>query len=190
MNDVTCILKAVQLGDQDAASELLPLIYNELRELAAARLARERPGQTLDATSLVHEAYLRLVHSRSPGHEGNLHWDGRGHFFGAAAEAMRRILVERARQRASTKHGGRLRRVVWEEHMHPDGAEPFELLALDEMLRKLESHDARAAQIVKLRYFVGMSHIEAAEAMQISRRTADRLWVLAKAWLYQQLAGT
>jgi RNA polymerase sigma factor (TIGR02999 family) len=181
MNDVTQLLNAIEQGDPHAASQLLPLVYDELRQLAAQRLAQEPPGQTLQPTALVHEAYLRLVG------EGKPRWDSRGHFFAAAAEAMRRILVDQARRRAAQKRGGGVRRVPWDDQFavaeHPDD----DLLALDEALGELEQHDPQAAGLVKLRYFSGLSHQEAAEALGISRRVADRLWAVAKAWLYQRL---
>jgi RNA polymerase sigma factor (TIGR02999 family) len=180
--DVTYILNAAAGGDPNAAGELLPLVYDELRKLAAHRMASESAGRTLQATALVHEAYLRLVDVAEP-----QAWNGRGHFFAAAAEAMRRILVERARRNAAVKHGGQFRRV---ELRHVDVASDdgcaAGLLALDEALVELEGHDAPAAQLVKLRYFAGLSHQEAAAALGIGRRAADRLWALAKAWLYQR----
>jgi RNA polymerase sigma factor (TIGR02999 family) len=180
MSDVTHILAAIDQGDPHAAAQLLPLIYDELRKLAAARLAQEKPGQTLQPTALVHEAYLRLV-----GAEQDRHWNSRGHFFAAAAEAMRRILVERARRNATHNHGGRARPL---DQVAPAADDRFqELLELDEALNELEQHDAPAARLVKLRYFAGLSHQEAAEALGIGRRAADRLWALARAWLYQRL---
>ena len=184
MTDVTCILSAIEQGDPTAADQLLPLVYDELRKLAAQKLAQEKPGQTLQATALVHEAYLRLVGGHDPG------WDGRGHFFAAAAEAMRRILVERARQKAALKQGGRHRRLGLDDlDLAAPGAEnPDELLALDEALGELERHDEPAARLVKLRYYAGLSHQEAADALGIGRRAADRLWALARAWLYQRLS--
>jgi RNA polymerase sigma factor (TIGR02999 family) len=183
MNNVTELLNAIDQGDGSAAEQLLPLVYDELRKLAAHRMAREAAGQTLDATALVHEAYLRLV-----GGNPDQHFNGRGHFFAAAAEAMRRILVERARHKAALKSGGGACRhdldglAVAAPERGPD------LLALDEALAELERHDARAAELVKLRYFAGCTHQQAAEAMGIGRRTADGLWALARAWLYQRLA--
>jgi RNA polymerase sigma factor (TIGR02999 family) len=184
MSDVTRILSAIEQGDPHAAAQLLPLVYDELRQLAAQRLAREKSGQTLQATALVHEAYLRLVDV-----EQVQHWNSKGHFFGAAAEAMRRILVERARLRATRKRGGSLRRVnldVAVEQFNTDEGED-DLLALDEALADLELHDPNAAGLVKLRYFAGMSHQQAAEALGLGRRAADRVWALARAWLYQRL---
>ena len=184
MNEVTRILSAVQRGDSAAARELLPLVYEELRKLAAQRLAQEKPGQTLQATALVHEAYLRLVDVQEA-----QRWDGRGHFFAAAAEAMRRILIEGARHRRSLKAGGDQGRVELEKIEIPDCRGDEELLALDDALVELEKHDPQAAQIVKLRYFGGLTHQDAAEALGISRRAADRLWALARAWLYRQISG-
>jgi RNA polymerase sigma factor (TIGR02999 family) len=184
MNDVTRILSAVAHGDARAAEQLLPLVYDELRKLAARRLARENPGQTLQATALVHEAYLRLVGPQDPG------WDGRGHFFAAAAEAMRRILIDRARDRKRLKRGGGRRRV----QIDLDNllAEPpgDDVLALDEALTALAREDPEAAGLVKLRAFAGLTLAQAAEALGIGRRTADRDWAYARAWLCHALAGT
>jgi RNA polymerase sigma factor (TIGR02999 family) len=189
MSEVTRILAAIEHGEPQAAEQLLPRIYDELRKLAAARIAQERPGQTLQATALVHEAYLRLV--ASPGHEsgGAQRWDSRGHFFAAAAEAMRRILVDRARHKATEKHGGAWRRIEFDERLLRDDSQNAraDLLSLDEALTELEQHDAGAARLVKLRYFAGLSHQEAAEAMGMTRRAADRLWAVARAWLFQRL---
>ena len=183
MSDVTRILSAVEQGDPHAAEQLLPLVYEELRKLAAQRLSREKPGQTLQATALVHEAYLRLVDA-----EKVQHWNSRGHFFMAAAEAMRRILVERARRNRSGKHGGgRLRVELPQDLAAPEGRSD-DLVALDEALARLEHHDPDAARLVKLRYFAGLSRQDAAEALGISRGTADRLWALARAWLFRQLS--
>jgi RNA polymerase sigma factor (TIGR02999 family) len=177
MNDVTHILSAVEQGDPHAAEQLLPLVYDELRKLAASQMACEKPGQTLDATGLVHEAYLRLV--------GGQQFENRRHFFAAAAEAMRRILIDHARARATVKRGGDQRRV--ELGGLPANQPDVDLLALDDALTELEKHDESAAKLVKLRYFAGLSHQEAAAALGITRRAADRLWALARAWLYQQL---
>jgi RNA polymerase sigma factor (TIGR02999 family) len=188
MTDVTRILSAIEQGDPSAGEQLLPLVYAELRQLAAQRLAQEKPGQTLQATALVHEAYLRLVaggESSSP-REGQ--WDSRGHFFAAAAEAMRRILVENARRRATVKRGGAARRLSLDRLEPADEDRAEMLLAVDESLSELEKHDSQAAALVKLRYFAGLGHQEAAAALGLSRRAADRLWALAKSWLYQQLA--
>jgi RNA polymerase sigma factor (TIGR02999 family) len=182
MSDVTQILRQVEQGDTRAAEKLLPLVYAELRKLAAARLVQERPGQTLQPTALVHEAYVRLVGG------GDLQrWESEGHFFAAAAEAMRRILIERARRRAALKHGGELKRVELGDELLVSDERAAELLALDEALAALEQHDPQAAQVVKLRYFAGLSHQDTASAMKITRRAADRLWALAKAWLYQRM---
>jgi RNA polymerase sigma factor (TIGR02999 family) len=182
MSEVTQLLTAIGKGDSAAASRLFPVVYDELRRLARSHMAHERAGHTLQPTALVHEAYLRLIGDAKP------RWDGHGHFFAAAAEAMRRILIERARQKAAIKHGGELQRIDLAEHLAVDIRAPNDLLALDEALVELESNDAAAAQLVKLRYFAGLSHQEAAAAMQISRRQADRLWALAKAWLFKRLA--
>lgn len=183
MSDVTRILSAIEQGDLQAAEQLLPLVYDELRKLAALKLAREKPGQSLQATALVHEAYVRLVDIAPP-----QKWNSRGHFFAAAAEAMRRILVEQARRKRAEVHGGALLRV--ELPVELAGAEPRsdDLLALDEALERLESHDPDAARLVKLRYFAGLTHQEAAEVLGISRGAADRLWALARAWLFRQLS--
>ena len=183
MSEVTRILSAIEQGDPHAAGQLLPLVYEELRQLAAQRLAQENPGQTLQPTALVHEAYLRLVGGDQP-----QDWDGRGHFFAAAAEAMRRILVESARRKSTAKRGGKLRRIDVEQLSVADGGREAELLALDDALDELERHDPQAAALVKLRYFAGLSHQEAAEALGIGRQAADRLWALARAWLYQRLS--
>jgi RNA polymerase sigma factor (TIGR02999 family) len=183
MSDVTRILSAIEQGDLHAAEQLLPLVYDELRKLAAQKLAQEKPGQTLQATALVHEAYLRLTDS-----DPAPHWNSRGHFFAAAAEAMRRILVDQARRKQTDKHGGGRRRVELPEDLAAPEARSDDLVALDEALSHLERHDADAARLVKLRYFAGLSHQEAAEALGISRGAADRLWTLARAWLFRRLA--
>jgi RNA polymerase sigma factor (TIGR02999 family) len=183
LEDVTRILAGVEQGKPDAADRLLPLVYDELRNLAAQKLAREKPGQTLHATALVHEAYLRLVDQ-----EKVQPWNSRGHFFAAAAEAMRRILVERARSKHAAKHcGGRLL-LDLPEHLVTPEARSGDLVALDEALTRLEHHDPEAARLVKLRYFAGLSHQEAALALGVSRGAADRLWALARAWLFRQLS--
>lgn len=186
MDEVSRILGEAGRGDAEAAERLLPLVYAELRQLAAARMRRERGAQTLQPTALVHEAYLRLVHDAGGADAGG--WDNRGHFFAAAAEAMRRILIERARRRHAAKHGGGRRRIDLDDVSVADGQRRDELLALDEALTELERHDAQAARLVKLRYFAGFGHQEAAEAMGITRRAADRLWALARAWLYQRVS--
>jgi RNA polymerase sigma factor (TIGR02999 family) len=182
MNDVTRILSAVEQGDPHAAAELLPLVYDELRQLAAQKLASEKPGQTLQATALVHEAYLRLVDT-----DAMQRWDSRGHFFAAAAEAMRRILVESARRRASGKRGGHLRRVDFDAAEAPAELPADDLLALDDALDLLAREDAVKAELVMLRCFAGLSHQEAAAALGLSRATADRYWAYAKSWLYCKL---
>jgi RNA polymerase sigma factor (TIGR02999 family) len=182
MSEVTRILSAVEAGDPSAAAQLLPLVYDELRKLAAARLARESPGQTLQPTALVHEAYLRLI-----GAEDAVRWDSRGHFFAAAAEAMRRILIDNARRKRGPKHGGRhARQELDPEHAaDPDRSEG--LLALDEALDRLAAVEPRAAQVVKLRYFAGMTLADAATALGISARTADADWAYARAWLVEAI---
>jgi RNA polymerase sigma factor (TIGR02999 family) len=182
MADVTRLLAAADAGDPKAAAELLPLVYDELRKLAAARLAAEQPDQTLQPTALVHEAYLRLVGGAQP--DG---WNGRGHFFAAAAEAMRRILVDAARRRRAQKHGGGRVRVDLPDDLAAPAAGD-DLVALDEALTRLEGHDPDAARLVKLRYFAGLSHQDAADALGVSRGAADRLWALARAWLLRQLS--
>jgi RNA polymerase sigma factor (TIGR02999 family) len=184
MSDVTSVLDGLRAGDPTAAAQLLPLVYDDLRRLAAHKLAREAPGQTLDATALVHEAYLRLV-----GAGAGPHWDGRAHFFAAAARAMRRILVENARRKHSRKHGGGLVRHPVDEEDLP-AAEPREdLLALDAALTELAATDRAAADLVQLRYFGGLPISEAARVLGISPRTADRLWAYARAWLHRRLEG-
>jgi RNA polymerase sigma factor (TIGR02999 family) len=182
MTEVTGILNAIQEGDPHAADRLLPLVYDELRRLAAQRLAREKPGQTLQPTALVHEAYLRLV-----GGEGERHWDDRGHFFAAAAEAMRRILIESARRKKRGKHGGEHERVDLEEHDVAVQLPTDEILALDEALTRLAKEDPAAAQVVGLHFFAGLSIEQAAEALGVSRATAYRQWAYARAWLRSAL---
>src|SRR5262249_23798590 len=185
MSDVTLLLDAAAAGDCKAAADLLPLVYDELRRLAAARLAAEPSGNTLQPTALVHEAYLRLV-----GSPGGDQWDRRGHFFAAAAEAMRRILIDRARHKAAERHGGGLQR----QALDPDAAaspEPREdWLAVDEALCRLAARDPLKADLVKLRYFVGMSLPEAATALGLSERTAGRHWAYARAWLRRAVEGS
>jgi RNA polymerase sigma factor (TIGR02999 family) len=182
MADVTQILNAIEAGDPHAAAELLPLVYDELRRLAAARLAGERPGQTLDATALVHEAYLRLVGGHQP-----REWSGRGHFFAAAAEAMRRILVEHARRKGRLRRGGDRERVDLEglEVAAPERGD--DLLALDEALAQLAAADPQAAELVKLRYFAGLTVPQAAAALGVAPRTADLIWAYAKSWLLRRI---
>ncbi len=187
MSDITQILTALQNGEPRAAEQLLPLVYEELRRLAAQKLAHERPGQTLQATALVHEAWLRIA---GP----NQHtWNGRGHFFGAAAEAMRRILIENARRKLAVRHGGGLARVGADdtgiEITAPDGNDD-ELLAVHDALDRLAAVDARKAELVKLRYFVGLSIEETAEALGVSAPTAKRDWAYARAWLHREIRAT
>jgi RNA polymerase sigma factor (TIGR02999 family) len=184
MTDVTRILSDIDHGDPHAAAQLLPLVYEELRKLAAQRLAQEKPGQTLQATALVHEAYLRLV-----GADNALHWQGRGHFFAAAAEAMRHILVDRARRKRSQKRGGARARVALNVANLAAAQDTEEVLAVDEALAGLAAADAQAAELVKLRYFAGLTIPEAAEALNLSPRSADRLWAYARAWLRRAIAG-
>jgi RNA polymerase sigma factor (TIGR02999 family) len=192
VTDITRILSAIEQGEPRAAEELLPLVYDELRRLAAQRLAQEKPGQTLQATALVHEAYLRLVASggREPPDNSppQRSWNSRGHFFAAAAEAMRRILVDQARRKQADKHGGGFFRAPLPEDLAASDSRAHDLVSLDEALTLLERHDAGAARLVKLRYFAGLSHQEAADALGISRGAADRLWALARAWLFRQLS--
>lgn len=186
MPDVTRILAQIEAGDPAAADQLLPLVYDELRRLAAARFAQERPGQTLQATALVHEAYLRLVQ----GVGGEQPWDSRGHFFAAAAEAMRRILVEQARRKQTLKRGGRAERVCLDDVATVDADTHLEdLLALDEALQLLEAEEPLKARLVKLRHFAGLTLEEAAQALKISTSTAKRHWVYARAWLYGKMTG-
>ena len=182
MTDVTRILSQIESGDPSAAEKLLPLVYEELRRLAAAKMAQEKPDQTLQATALVHEAYIRLVDA-----EKTQHWDSRGHFFSAAAEAMRRILVEQARRKAGPQNGGEYRRVEL-SGVEPEwpGPQP-DLLALHESLEKLEKQDPRAAELVKLRFFVGMTSQQAAQSLGISVSTAKTEWAYAKSWLRAEL---
>jgi len=189
MTEVTRILSYIEQGDPHAAEQLLPLVYEELRQLAAQKLAQEAPGQTLQATALVHEAYLRLVKpvSEGSGPPEEQHWDGRRHFFAAAAEAMRRILINRARDRGRRKRGGGWRRLRL-EHIDLSLAEPpDELLDLNDALDKLALVDPASAELVKLRFFAGLTLDEAAETLGVVRRTADRYWAFARSWLYAAL---
>lgn len=193
MSEVTHILSAIEQGDPRAAEQLLPLVYNELRRLAAEKMAREYPGQTLQATALVHEAYLRLVASsgRESG-DSEQRWDGRGHFFAAAAEAMRRILIDHARRKCSEKRGGdRVRRPLDDAALGAtaDESPAEDLLALDDALQQFEMEEPQKARLVKLRYFAGLSLQDAAAAMGISPATAKRHWVYARSWLYGKLHG-
>jgi RNA polymerase sigma factor (TIGR02999 family) len=183
MSDVTRILSAVEAGDPSAADELLPLVYQELRTLAAAKLAHEKPGQTLQATVLVHEAWLRLV-----GSDADIHWNGRGHFFGAAARAMQRILVENARQKKRLKAGGEYQRVELSESTASVRSSSVDVLAIDEALEKLEQQDHRKAELVRLRFFAGLTLPEAARALGISSSTADNDWAYAKTWLRLEMS--
>jgi RNA polymerase sigma factor (TIGR02999 family) len=183
MNDVTRILSAIEQGDPNAVEQLLPLVYQELRQLAAQRLAQEKPGQTLQATALVHEVYLRLVDV-----DQVQHWNSRGHFFAAAAEAMRRIVVEQARRKRRLKHGGQRQRVDLHDALLVAEKQPDDLLALDEVLDRLAATDAVAANLVKLRFFAGLSMPEAAAALGLSLRSTERNWTYAKTWLHRELS--
>jgi RNA polymerase sigma factor (TIGR02999 family) len=184
MSDVTKVLSQIEQGDPHAAARLLPLVYDELRKLAAAKLAHEKPGQTLQATALVHEAYLRLVDvTRAQS------WDSRGHFFAAAAEAIRRILIESARRKNALRHGGDRQRIPLDDLHFELPCQPDELLHLDEALERLNRIDRRRAELVKLRYFAGLTIPEAAEVLGISTTTADRYWAYARAWLHQEIVS-
>jgi RNA polymerase sigma factor (TIGR02999 family) len=178
MSDVTRILSQIESGDPSAAEQLLPLVYDELRKLAAAKLAQERPGQTLQATALVHDAYLKLVDT-----EKAQNWNSRGHFFGAAAEAMRRILVDNAKRKQSAKYGGKIQRVELSDDQIVAPSRSIDLIALDEALSRLAVHDSRKAELVKLRYFAGLTIRQAADAMRVSESTADADWAYARSWL-------
>jgi RNA polymerase sigma factor (TIGR02999 family) len=182
MSDMIRILSAIEQGNQQAAKQLLPLVYDELRQLAAQRLAQERPGQTLQATALVHEAYLRLVDV-----EQAQHWNSRGHFFAAAAEAMRRILVERARRKGRIRHGGDLQRVDLLDAEVAVPSDDEQLLLLDEGLTRLAAGRPQAAELVKLRFFAGLTLEETASLLALSPRTARRLWAFARAWLRRDI---
>jgi RNA polymerase sigma factor (TIGR02999 family) len=182
MSDVTRILVAIGQGDPHAPDQLLPLVYEELRKLAAARLLHEKPGQTLQATALVHEAYLKLV-----GNEKGQYWDGRGHFFAAAAEAMRRILLNRARDKSRHKRGGGRRRIDLDKIEIALDTPEDDLIALDESLEALEREDKGAAEMVKLRFFAGLTLKQAADSLGMAQRTAERQWSYARAWLYGRL---
>jgi RNA polymerase sigma factor (TIGR02999 family) len=183
MSEVTHILSALDQGDPQEAGQLLPLVYDELRQLAAQKLAHETPGQSLSATALVHEAYLRLV-----GPDGKSHWKSLGHFFAAAAEAMRRILINRARDKMRQKRGGGWKRIDLDKVTVADRAADEELIALDDCLERLAQEDPTGAELVKLRFFAGLTHEEAAAALGMARRTADRTWAYARAWLGEALS--
>jgi RNA polymerase sigma factor (TIGR02999 family) len=185
MNDITGVLSAIEAGEPHAAEQLLPLVYDELRRLAAHKMARESPGQTLAATALVHEAYLRLVDT-----EKVQQWNGRGHFFAAAAEAMRRILIERARHKRSLRAGGDADRLELAEIEVPAVEPTIDLLALNEILDNLEKHNRRMAELVKLRFFVGLTTAEAAEVLGVSESTANNDWAYARCWLRLELEGS
>jgi len=182
MHDVTQILNQIESGDPSAAEKLMPLVYDELRRLATAKLAHEKPGQTLQATALVHDAYIRLVDV-----ENSQKWDSRGHFFAAAAEAMRRILVDQARRKEGPKAGGRHQRVELSDVDPAIHDRHIDILALNETLDRLEAHDPRAAQLVKLRFFAGLTRQQAAESLGVSVATADNDWAYAKGWLQVEL---
>ena len=187
MTEVTRVLSAVEEGDERAAEQLLPLVYDELRRLAAQKLGRESPGQTIQATALVHEAYMRLVQSERAGSSPS--WNSRGHFFAAAAEAMRRILVERARHKKSLKGGGSHHRQEMDDIAVSAAVPDIDLIALDIALSRLESTDKRKAQLVKLRFFAGLTMEEAAQALGISTSTADNDWAYARCWLRLEIDG-
>jgi RNA polymerase sigma factor (TIGR02999 family) len=184
MNNVTVLLNAIERGERQAAEDLLPLVYDELRKLASQRLIHESPGQTLQATALVHEAYVRLIGDSQS--EGDV-WDHRGHFFAAAAEAMRRILIENARRKQSMKHGGQRQRLELDDVQSPVEDRDEKLLALDEALQKFATVDARKAELVQLRFFGGFTVEEAAKVLKISVATAERDWTYAKAWLHCEM---
>jgi RNA polymerase sigma factor (TIGR02999 family) len=190
MSEVTRILSAIEQGDPHAADQLLPLVYQELRALAAQKIAHEKPGHTLQATALVHEAYLRLVVGEADASADGRHWDGRRHFFAAAAEAMRRILLDRARAKRRLKRGGDWRRIRLDQIDLPVEQAPEDLLALDQALAKLAQEDALCAELVKLRFFAGLTLADAASTLGIARRSADRYWAFARSWLYDELKKT
>lgn len=185
MTDVTRILNQIEQGDPSAAGELLPLVYEELRKLAKQRLADEKPGQTLQATALVHEAYLRLVGNGND----DLHWDGRGHFFGAAAEAMRRILVDKARVKQRDKRGGDINRIDFSKIEFAIDSPAEDVLAIDDALARLSQEYPVCADLIKLRFFGGLSLAEAAQSLGLARRSADRQWAFGRAWLHRELAS-
>ena len=181
-DNLTVLLRKIDAGDEAAALQLLPLVYGELRKIAAAKMARERPGQTLQATALVHEAWLRLGGEEQP------RWENRAHFFGAAAEAMRRILVDHARRKRREKHGGQYVRVDWENLDVAMTADSETVLAVNEALERLAQHDAIGARLIELRFFAGLSNVEAAQVLGLSERTAKRTWAYARAWLRKELS--
>lgn len=183
MHEVTCILCAIEQGNPQATEQLLPLVYKELRRLAVEKMAQERPGQTLQATALVHEAYLRLVDLKIA-----QRWDSRGHFFAAAAEAMRRILVENARHKQRIRHGGGRRRLDLDELRVAEETPADAILTVDEALAKLDAEEPVVAEVVKLRYFAGLTLEQTAASLGISLRTANRHWAYAKAWLYEEIS--
>lgn len=185
MTEISRILSSIEAGEPHASEQLLPLVYDQLRDLARQRLAHEKPGQTLDATALVHEAYLRLV-----GRDDKPHWDGRGHFFAAAAEAMRRILVENARRKQRRKHGGGKHRRKLDADSIPAPEPDEDLIALDAALRKLAEKDPQKAKLVELRYFAGLTGEQASSILGVSPSTADRHWIYARAWLRREMVGT
>lgn len=184
MSDITVILERLDAGDERAAGELLAKVYTELRQLARAKLAREPAGQTLQTTALVHEAWLRLGGDRQP------RWANRAHFFGAVAQAMRRILVDRARRKLRERHGGRLRRVAWEHLDVASVADDEGVVAVHEALGRLAEHDPLGAKLIELRFFAGLPNVEAAQVLGLSERTAKRTWAYARAWLQKELAAT
>lgn len=186
MTDITQIISEIQQGDPDAAERLLPLVYGELRKLAAAKLAQEKPGQTLEATALVHEAYLRLI---GPAQGEPQHWPSKGYFFAAAAESMRRILVESARKKRRIKHGGERQRVDLDSACSISQPPSIDLLALDEALTKFAATDPVKAELVKLRYFAGLTMPQIAAVLEISLATAERYWTFARSWLYAEMTG-
>jgi RNA polymerase sigma factor (TIGR02999 family) len=188
MSDVTQILNAIEAGEPTAAAQLLPLVYDELRKLAAAQMANEKPGHTLDATALVHEAWLRLVPDRRGEPGSSPAFENRRHFFAAAAEVMRRILVESARRKARHKHGGAMHRIEWDGDVPDPRGKPDDLLAFDEALERLAREDPAAAEVVKLHVFTGMTLDETAEALALSRATVFRHWAYARAWLRSALS--
>lgn len=188
MPDVTQLLQAIDQGDRLAAEQLLPLVYDELRRLAAQKLAQEKPGQTLQATALVHEAYLRLVPKQGLEPAKDQHWSSRGHFFAAAAEAMRRILVDHARGKRRPKHGGDRQRVDWEAACTIAEEPAEDLVALDEALTRLAKDHPARAELVKLRFFAGLTMPEAARVLGVSLATAERYWTYARTWLYAELS--